>query len=77
MKETQRSRIVRYLKDFGSITSWEAYEALGVTQLGARIFELKEKGYEFKKEWVTKKNRYGMDVKFSKYQMTKEGDLYV
>lgn len=77
MKETQRAKIVRYMHDFGSITSWEAYQELGVTQLGARIFELKLRGWEFKTEWVTAHNRYGKPVAFSKYFITKEGDTNV
>lgn len=47
-KLTQRDRILQYLQDFGSITSYEAYTELGITQLGARIFELKRQNYEFK-----------------------------
>ena len=30
---TQRDRVLQYIKDFGSITSWEAYSELGITQL--------------------------------------------
>ena len=66
-KITQKELIIKYLKDFGSISSWEAYAELGITQLGARIFELKEKGYVFKKERVKKLNRYGKVIIFDKY----------
>ena len=31
-KLTQRDRILQYLQDFGSITSYEAYTELGITQ---------------------------------------------
>ena len=41
---------IKYINDFGSITSYQAYADLGVTQLGTRIKELKAKGYEFKTE---------------------------
>lgn len=50
MKTNQKSRIVDYIKQFGSITSWEAYNELGITQLGARIDQLQKEGYEFKAE---------------------------
>lgn len=65
----QREMIIDYIKDFGSITSYEAYIDLGITQLATRIKELKEKGYGFETEWVTKKNRYGKNVSFKKYKL--------
>lgn len=37
MKMTQKDRIINYIREFGSITSWEAFEELGIMQLGARI----------------------------------------
>lgn len=69
MKINQKSRIVDYIKQFGSITSWEAYNELGITQLGARIDQLQKEGYEFKTEWEHKKNRYGDDVSFKRYYL--------
>lgn len=69
MKKNQKSRILDYIKQFGSITSWEAYNELGITQLGARIDQLQKEGYEFKTEWEHKKNRYGDDVSFKRYYM--------
>lgn len=66
---TQRDRVLQYIRDFGSITSWEAYEQLGVMQLGTRIFELKERGYSFEKERVYKNNRYGDKTHFDRYKL--------
>lgn len=43
MKITQKERIINYIRQFGSITSWEAYQDLGVMQLGARIDQLKKR----------------------------------
>ena len=57
MKTTQKDRILDYIRKFGSITSWEAYQDLGVMQLGARIDQLQKDGYQFKTEWEQKKNR--------------------
>ena len=75
MKTTQRDMVVNYIRDFGSITSWEAYTELGITQLGARIFELKERGYIFHKEKVKKLNRYGKQITFDRYKIVFEGGL--
>lgn len=69
---TQRDRVLKYIRDFGSITSWQAYEDLGVMQLGTRIFELKERGYKFKKERVSKTNRYGGKCHFDKYMLVED-----
>ena len=66
---TQKDMILKYMKDFGCITSWDAYADLGITQLGARIFELKKKGYSFGKETIKKQNRYGKPVFFDLYTL--------
>lgn len=65
----QRELIIKYIKDFGSITSYQAYIDLGITQLATRIKELKEQGYSFSYEWISKKNRYGKPVAFKKYKL--------
>jgi hypothetical protein len=67
--KNQREMILQYIKDFGAITSYQAYIDLGITQLATRIKELKEQGYNFKTEWISKKNRYGKNVAFKKYQL--------
>ena len=70
MKTNQRQKIVEYIKQFGSITSYQAYIDLGITQLATRIKELKDEGYEFKTELENKKNRFGEPVQFKKYYIT-------
>ena len=69
MKINQRDRIINYIREFGSITSLDAYKDLGVTQLGARIKELKQEGYEFRTEWESSKNRYGEKVDYKRYYL--------
>lgn len=64
---TQKERIIEYINQFGSITSWEAYQDLGIMQLGARIDQLQKDGYVFQTEWEHKKNRYGQPVAFKRY----------
>ena len=70
MKVTQKDRIINYIREFGSISSWEAYQELGITQLGARIDNLQKDGYTFVTEWEHRKNRYGEDVQFKRYYLT-------
>lgn len=69
MKINQRQRIINYIYEFGSITSKDAYNDLGITQLATRIKELKEQGYQFYTKWEHSKNRYGEDVSFKRYYL--------
>lgn len=68
-KISQKDRIINYIREFGSISSWEAYQELGITQLGARIDNLQKEGYTFKTEWEHRKNRYGENVSFKRYYL--------
>lgn len=70
MKVTQRQRIINYIREFGSITSYEAYKDLGITQLATRIKELKEEGYRFITEWISDKNRFGEPVTYKRYYLS-------
>ena len=72
MKVNQRQRIIDYINQFGSITSKDAYDDLGITQLATRIKELKEQGYKFETKWESSKNRYGERVDFKRYYLEKE-----
>lgn len=66
-KPTQCQKVLDYIKQYGSITSWEAYRDLSITQLGARLFELKKKGYVFEKERINTTNRMGEKTHYDKY----------
>ena len=69
MKITQRDRVINYIREFGSISSWEAYKDLGITQLATRIKELKEQGYDFKTEWESSTNRFGEKTDYKRYYL--------
>lgn len=73
MKNTQKELILQYIADFGYITSFQAYQDLGITQLATRIKELKAKGYQFKTEDVRTKNRYGKPSHYYKYYLINKG----
>lgn len=68
-KPTQRDKVLSYIKQFGRISSWEAYSELGITQLGARIFELKELGYVFAKTRINTTNRLGEKTHYDEYRL--------
>ena len=66
---TQKERIIRHLKDKGSITSLEAMKEYGIMRLTSRVCELKDQGYNIRSEFVSSKNRYNESVSFSKYSL--------
>lgn len=69
---SQNTRVLQYIQDFGSITTLEAFEDLGVTRLASRIHDLKVAGYEFIKEYEESKNRYGEKVHYIRYKLKEE-----
>ena len=74
-KITQKDRIMDYLSKYGSITSWQAYEDLGITQLATRIKELHDQmGINFKKERIYKTNRFGQKCHYDKYMIAEESE---
>lgn len=68
-RPTQCDRVIQYIKDFGSISTLEAMADLGILRLASRIFDLKEKGYEFEKTRVYTKNRYGEKTHYDEYRL--------
>lgn len=69
MKITQCDRILRHLKDNGSITSIEAVKEYGIMRLASRINDLKAQGIAIVSEVGTGKNRYGETTHFSVYRL--------
>lgn len=70
-KLTQCDRIIRHLKDHGSITSLEAMSEYGIMRLASRITDLKGMGYPILSERVTGKNRYNETTSYSIYRLAK------
>lgn len=63
----QCERIRDYIERFGSITTLEAFNDLGVTRLASRICDLKSQGYEIDSDIETGLNRFGEKVHYKKY----------
>lgn len=61
-----KNRVLQYIKDFGSITTFEAFTELGCTRLSEYIRQLREE-YLIEDEWIHTINRYGEQVKYKKY----------
>lgn len=71
---TQNERILRHLKDYGSLTSLEAMSEYGVMRAASRVNELREGGYPIKSEWLSGKNRYGERTRYVRYTLESGGD---
>ena len=63
----QADRIIAYMKEHGGITSLDATRDLGCMRLGARIFEIKERGIEVKSEFINVENRFGEICRVKRY----------
>lgn len=61
-----KERILRLLKEQGSITTWEAFTELGCTRLSEYIRQLRAE-YDIKDEWLYSVNRYGEKVQYKRY----------
>ena len=74
MKLTQCDRILRHLRDYGSITSMTAINEYGILRLASRINDLRRKGYTITSETVEGENIYNEKVHYSVYRLieTKE-----
>lgn len=68
-KFTQKDIVLRHMKDFGSITSWEAFQDYGITRLSAVVFNLKKDGHNIDTNMCSKRNRYGDKVNFAEYKL--------
>lgn len=67
--KTQCERVLKYIKDYGSITTLEAFTELGVARLGSRIHDLRSDGYKIKGEFINVQNRYGEKVHCMRYTL--------
>lgn len=72
MKISQCDRILRHLRDYGSITAIEAFSEYGILRLAARINDLKQRGHNITSETMHGKNRYKEPVHYSVYRLIEE-----
>ena len=66
-----KERVLKYMQDFGSITTLQAFIDLGTTRLSAYIYLLRA-DYQIDDEWISAKNRYGESIKYKKYILVKK-----
>lgn len=66
---SQCDRIIRHMKDYGSITSLEAMQEYGIMRLASRINDLRKLGYNIQVITETGKNRYGEKTSYARYSL--------
>ena len=59
-------RILSYMKEFGSITTWEAIKEFGCTRLSEYIRQIREEQAVMSR-WEEGTNRYGEKVRYVRY----------
>ena len=68
MRETHKDRLLKYLKDYGHITTLEAIQHLGNTRLSATIHTLRHKdNYSIYSEDIQVENRWGGTTTITRY----------
>ena len=66
---TQKERVIQYIKQYGSISTWEAFRDLGITRLASRICDLENDGFQVNREREAVKNRYGETTYITRYSL--------
>ena len=68
-KTSQCEKILTFLRECGSITPLDAIREFSCLRLGARIWDLKQKGYKIRTDIESAKNRYGDTVHYARYTL--------
>lgn len=63
---TMKERVLSYMRDFDSITTYNAFIDLGCTRLSEYIRQIREE-YKVADEWIYTYNRYDEKVKYKRY----------
>lgn len=66
---TQNERVLRHLREVGTLTGAQAMQSYGIAHLASRISELREAGVNIIGTTETAKNRYGETVRYMVYRL--------
>lgn len=70
MKDTQVKRVLRYMREYGSITPLEAIASFGCTRLAAVIHVIRRMGIGVDMKMVAVRNRYGETCHVAEYRLS-------
>lgn len=65
---THADKILLYMREKGSITPIDALREIGCFRLGARIYDLRARGYNINTKMETHEGRFG-PVTFARYSL--------
>lgn len=68
MSKTQNAKLLAALQD-GPITALEALRQLGIARAAARVFDLRQQGYDIVSREVAVKNRDGVEARVAQYSL--------
>ena len=74
MQNTQENQILNHLKKHKFITSWEAIQEYRITRLSARIYELREKGFNIMTKNITENGKTFAEYTLISTTLLKEKD---
>ena len=69
---TQCERVLRHMREYGSITAAEAMSEYGIFRLAARVSDLKKGGHTIKTKIVTGRNRYDEKTTYAEYSIEED-----
>ena len=73
MYTTQTNQVLRHLRTLGALTQREAMNLYGIMRLGARVYDLRGRGYNIVRDMEGSVNRYGRPVRYAVYRLKEEG----
>ena len=68
-----RERVLNYMKTFGYITTWDAFQDLGCTRLSEYIRQLRQE-YDIEGESIKTTNRFGEKTFYYKYKLVNKDE---
>ncbi len=63
----QEAKVLDYMRKHGRISQWIATQELHILRLGARIWDLKQKGYPIRSEMIYRVDEDGNRTKWKEY----------
>lgn len=66
---TQCDRLLHHLRDIGPVNPMDAWTNLGIYRLGARVFDLKGRGFDVRKRDAVVLNRWNEKCRVAEYYL--------
>lgn len=65
----QRTQVLEHLREGNSITSMDAIRYFGITRISAKIFELRNEGYDIERKNITVFDKFGRRKTFGRWSL--------